>query len=911
LDIARNLFRASPRKAEYGVGAVMMSNNPPVSLFQRSPQSMMRDAQAVAVSDITIRAAERVIANRISATEWKLEDEQDVTVGTGEADNSDPAYLAVRDLLATPYRPMPGDPQNTTPRTWAQLSALTARHMGICGSAFWYLDQADALAGTPLGILYLNPSRVTPAIDDNGCLVDWVLDADRRGGGMPLGLSNVVQFTLEPPDFGVFPAGLVETALAKVEIGKLSDRHVSMMLAAGGRLSGILSPKEGFLEQPVYQQLVRDVRTISEAPDAAKRMLILRGPVEYKEAAASPADLDLVALNTLTRDDKLSLWGVPHSAIGIPTAGGLGGGTSKDSDEAILWRNAINPRLRVMVETIQTQLLDRYAALGVVVEMEFETPEFDDQMPAFDMASKAAGQPLTNRERRDLLGLDPFGDSRDDEVWLPAGYMPAYGVRSAPPPMATETYATVYEDPYNEDQSLYAPGKAVDVPAYVQAAARRGLAYYEQGKGGDGLVPATIRAARDMAAGTVSDAKVRLMGPWIARHIVDLEAPQNSDPNHPDYPGAGAVAMLLWGAGTTPEQALRTQRWAEAAASVGKAGPVGIRRQATDEMAKALRATIEGIIAETAAKVVRNHAHIVAKPDDISAYWNDAKVERLILATIEPFARETVREVISQPAKADVVTTILPRLMARVGLRIKSVPLTLLGAIRKDILTAIDQGLSARDAGKLIEDKVTRGDIQYIAERIARTESMRLVNQASIEQLRAAGVSMVQLVDGDDDDPCRERNGSIVDLETALAEVEAEHPNGTLYFLPVTDFDPLMDQASGRKATQEGAMRATVGSMTIPEIRLEPQITINIPEQKATVVNVDVPAPVVNVAAPTVNVAAPEVTVEAPTVNVAAPEVKAGLVQDIRIIEMPARATTQVVVRDPQGRVVGLETATD
>lgn len=106
-------------------------------------------------------------------------------------------------------------------------------------------------------------------------------------------------------------------------------------------------------------------------------------------------------------------------------------------------------------------------------------------------------------------------------------------------------------------------------------------------------------------------------------------------------------------------------------------------------------------------------------------------------------------------------------------------------------------------------------------------------------------------------------------------------------------------------------MRATVGSMTIPEIRLEPQITINIPEQKATVVNVDVPAPVVNVAAPTVNVAAPEVTVEAPTVNVAAPEVKAGFVQDIRIIEMPARATTQVVVRDPQGRVVGLETATD
>ncbi|NDE67358.1 MAG: hypothetical protein EB062_04575, partial [Actinobacteria bacterium] len=32
-----------------------------------------------------------------------------------------------------------------------------------------------------------------------------------------------------------------------------------------------------------------------------------------------------------------------------------------------------------------------------------------------------------------------------------------------------------------------------------------------------------------------------------ARHLVDLEAPQNSDADNDGFPGAGAVAFYLWG----------------------------------------------------------------------------------------------------------------------------------------------------------------------------------------------------------------------------------------------------------------------------------------------------------------------------------------------------------------------------
>jgi HK97 family phage prohead protease len=105
----------------------------------------------------------------------------------------------------------------------------------------------------------------------------------------------------------------------------------------------------------------------------------------------------------------------------------------------------------------------------------------------------------------------------------------------------------------------------VDVPVYIQRAADKGLGYYAEGLGGDGLVEQTISDARDLAGGSVSDQKARRMIAWIARHRVDWEGvPQNSDESDDNWPGPGAVAALLWGVDPTqPDGADRVVRWAE------------------------------------------------------------------------------------------------------------------------------------------------------------------------------------------------------------------------------------------------------------------------------------------------------------------------------------------------------------
>lgn len=96
-------------------------------------------------------------------------------------------------------------------------------------------------------------------------------------------------------------------------------------------------------------------------------------------------------------------------------------------------------------------------------------------------------------------------------------------------------------------------------PAFMRASARRGLNLHEEGYSGDGLKPQTVEDARKMANGEALSAdKWRRIGPWIARHTVDLEAVDEEGEITP-----GLVAMLLWGGGSSKSSAARAQDYAE------------------------------------------------------------------------------------------------------------------------------------------------------------------------------------------------------------------------------------------------------------------------------------------------------------------------------------------------------------
>ena len=389
-------------KAVTGPGAFALAHLPSLHSLNSHPNKLMAEAQALFHTNLWVQTAERAITNRLVATEWHLEDEEGETVG----EESPEPYKAVLRLMERP----------STRKTRNSLWKLTARHLGLCGNAFWLLDQREGLAGTPLEILYINPARMTPVTDSGTNLLGWILDAPGNpvtgsygNPGVPLDADEVIHFTLEEPDWGIWGIGIAEAAQRKIELDRLTDTHVGGVLASGGRLTGLIAPKENVtVTDDQWGQFVNDYRRITQDPDAAKRLQIAKMPLDFTEMSASPKDLQLVDVARGNKEDIFAGWQVPLSQVGIQTGRGLNSGETQKYEEAAMYQGAVEPRGDAIVEPVQVHLLDRFADLGVNVRLVVDWPTFDDELPLYENANKARVIPLTVDQRLESVNKDPL-----------------------------------------------------------------------------------------------------------------------------------------------------------------------------------------------------------------------------------------------------------------------------------------------------------------------------------------------------------------------------------------------------------------------------------------------------------------------------------------------------------------------
>lgn len=124
--------------------------------------------------------------------------------------------------------------------------------------------------------------------------------------------------------------------------------------------------------------------------------------------------------------------------------------------------------------------------------------------------------------------------------------------------------------------------------------------------------------------------------------------------------------------------------------------------------------------------------------------------------------------------------------------RITAVYDTTKEAVRGLVVTAEERGYNAfqlargvPEDGFLGIDSVVRETYLNRSQAIARTEAMWTTNKGAVALYRSEGISRVQMIDGRDDDVCSNRDGREVTLAEGNAEVDFEHPNGTLVLAPI------------------------------------------------------------------------------------------------------------------------------
>ena len=304
-------------------------------------------------------------------------------------------------LLEAPYRA----PDGKVLMTGRQLLHKTEVHLDFTGNACWFIGSALL----PEFIIPISPARMWPSRDARGNLIGWIMDRDAPSGGVPFTTDEILWFTTGGPDDDVWGTSVVEAVYSQVPLTDMMARHTADVLSSGGRLAGMLSPKDRALDEAEYQDAVRAWRNVTSDPNSAKRLLIFPEPMEYTAGSSTPAEIGIPELATLNRDEILTAFPISPYMLGVPTPGGLNSGEVRREDRRDYWEGTIQPRADLIEETIQVGLLARYEqVMGQTFDFELSIPRLDDAPVLLEKAAAFKGLVsigLDPREALDAVGL--------------------------------------------------------------------------------------------------------------------------------------------------------------------------------------------------------------------------------------------------------------------------------------------------------------------------------------------------------------------------------------------------------------------------------------------------------------------------------------------------------------------------
>lgn len=401
----RAIIEQNAHKAVTGPGVAVYNNGYLLSSMRNSPQSKCA-AFLQAYKCGWFYKAESKISADIAGLAISVSPENETGDNTAEViepDLSTPweQLDPVGQFLRLMERPNPD-------QTGRQLRQKTQIRLDMAGTAFWYLEGGDF--GLPTAIYGISPARMWPSYNPSGRLIGWVMDKDRQGGGVPFSVDEILVFSYASADDDIFGVGVVEAVYAELPLTNLMTKHTADVLTTGGRLAGMMWPKERSLGEDEYKDALRAWRSVASDPDAAKRLLVFPEPMEYAAGASTPIEIGIPELASLNRDNILTAFPISPYQLGVPVPGGLNSGATRVEDRTDYWEGTIHPRVEIFEEVIQTDLIPRYeAVVGYTLDFDMEEPNLDNATRLIEKAGALAAltaEGFDEAEAIAAVGLD-------------------------------------------------------------------------------------------------------------------------------------------------------------------------------------------------------------------------------------------------------------------------------------------------------------------------------------------------------------------------------------------------------------------------------------------------------------------------------------------------------------------------
>lgn len=639
------------------------------------------------------------------------------------------------------------------PNPWQsgfEFFEMLHHHLELTGNAYITLESATR-NGLPTELYLLPPDRVSIMPDPTKKIAGYRYTVN--GKSVDYSADEIIHVKYPNPvdPAGLYGMGVIEAGETRFDSDRAMAEHERDFWRNGAKITGVLETT-GDVSDTMFARMRDSIRAFFR--NSGISTLLLENGITYKSVSDGPAKLGLIELATMSRDQILAMFGVPATKLGILEKANY----KADEADRYFWTETIDPKLTRLEQALSV-LVEMFHP-GSNYELKYERLNFTDDLPQMQIAKAMTDVGLfTADEIRKYCGYPPleeFGDKLVAGVGL--GPLDLEGAMATVNERRAEQNLPPIE---GGDEFIILPARSVplDIATGVTASAL----------GGPGTNP---------------------IGPQTGR----LNVPAGGNARQPQLPEAPNSAGNMAPQQPAQKRAGRASLYRPASSHL-----LAERQKAALERGLRQKEAIERFFAEQEARVLNSLAGYKKQKAalSINGIWDTVREWKALFSSLLGLYNRAVDDGAAAAADIGASADSADRFSALEGTfaqRVQGISETTRQQVEQQLTEGLRRGYSTTQIAQGVPDENYAGitgvfqTAKSRAEMIARTETMYAFNSSSVMSYRESGVVQeCEIMDGDFDETCADRDGQVVSIDDAMDMIGDEHPNGTLSVLPLVD----------------------------------------------------------------------------------------------------------------------------
>lgn len=226
----------------------------------------------------------------------------------GQADNERPGPRRPQDRGIMEFMLNPNPWQR-----WFDFCEALITSLELTGNAF--IEIVKDNSGRPVEMYILNAARVTIIPDPRAYIAGYIFTVN--GKHITFKADDVLHIKYHHPSNDYYGLSPLTAARVAIDVDKAANEWNQTFLLRGAWPAGAIETEQDLAPEDL-KRLQRQIKqTMQTGKDQAGRMLLLTGGLKYNALAITPKEADWMDARRMSRDEILSIFGVPYAVAGL------------------------------------------------------------------------------------------------------------------------------------------------------------------------------------------------------------------------------------------------------------------------------------------------------------------------------------------------------------------------------------------------------------------------------------------------------------------------------------------------------------------------------------------------------------------------------------------------------------------